>query len=211
MKKILIYDFETTGKAEFKLPAGHPSQPHVVQLGALMIDEEGNEIQYVNLIVKPESWVVPVAASNIHGITHEMALDRGIPKILMLGVLMNLIKISDLVVGHNIAFDDFVLQSEMMRNGKGIPPYDTFCTMTAMTKVCQLSGGRYGDYKWPKLSEAYEFAFGEELQGAHDAMVDVRATAKLYLWYKKYEATPGTPKLVSVLPTLSSNAPDASF
>lgn len=60
-------------------------------------------------------------------------------------------------------------------------PIDKFCTMKAMTPVCKLHGN-YGDFKWPKLQEAHKHAFGVEFDGAHDALADVRACARVYRW-----------------------------
>ena len=40
MKKILFYDTETTGLPLWSQPSEHPDQPRVVQLAALLCDEE---------------------------------------------------------------------------------------------------------------------------------------------------------------------------
>lgn len=53
--------------------------------------------------------------------------------------------------------------------------------MKAMTPICKLPG-TYDDFKWPRLSEAYRFAFNEDFSGAHDAMADVRACLRIYRW-----------------------------
>ena len=42
-----------------------------------------------------------------------------------------------------------------------------------------IASGRTG-YKNPKLTEAYESLVGGTVDGAHDAMVDVRATVKVF-------------------------------
>ena len=60
-----------------------------------------------------------------------------------------------------------------------------FCTMRAMTNVVKIPSPR--GYKWPKLSEAYRFLFNRDLEGAHDAMADVRACAEIYFeFHKRY-------------------------
>ena len=58
-----------------------------------------------------------------------------------------------------------------------------FCTMKSTTDICRIPSPR-GGYKWPKLGEAYKHFFGEELQGAHDAMNDVRAAMRIYFHLK---------------------------
>jgi DNA polymerase-3 subunit epsilon len=45
-----------------------------------------------------------------------------------------------------------------------------------------MAAAGMGGFKDPKLSEAYQFMFGEELVGAHDAFVDTEACARVYFW-----------------------------
>lgn len=185
---ILVFDTETTGKAEFRLPPEHPSQPRVVQLAALLIDEAGEEQAALNLIVR-QSEGIPKEAADIHGITTEIANQFGVPLLHALEPFGSLVKQAGLLVAHNIAFDHLVMTGEF---GRMCVPFEirpSFCTMTAMTDICKLPGN-YGKYKWPKLQEAHKHAFGAEFEGAHDAMADVRACARLYRWLKERDLVP---------------------
>src|SRR5512137_2482859 len=78
MGYILYFDTETTGKANFRAPADDPSQPRLVQLGALLTNDDGKEIAALNLIVKPNGWTVPAEAAAVHGITTERATNEGV-------------------------------------------------------------------------------------------------------------------------------------
>jgi len=40
--------------------------------------------------------------------------------------------------------------------------------------------GKFKDFKWPKLIESYQFLFNESFDGAHDALADVRACARVH-------------------------------
>lgn len=87
-------------------------------------------------------------------------------------------------------YDRQVLTGEYLR-AKLNHPFDArpvSCVMKPMVDICKLPkpGGHqswHTDlYKWPKLIEAYRHCFNEEMQGAHDALADVRATARIHFW-----------------------------
>ena len=191
---ILFFDTETTGFPNFNARARDPKQPHIVQLAAILTQDDGTELDSYNTLIKPEGWNIPDEVSKIHGITNEIALERGIPERESASKLLAMIRAASLVVAHNITLDKFLARIAMRRFNlitdaddlwwKQIP---TFCTMRAMTPVCQLPG-KYLDYKWPKLQEAYKHAFGNEFDGAHDALADVRACRDVYFWLKKRPA-----------------------
>ena len=62
-----------------------------------------------------------------------------------------------------------------------------FCTMRATTDVLKLpptekmKGEGFTKYKQPKLTEAFKHYFGFVFDGAHDALVDAKACADIYL------------------------------
>ena len=72
MSLTLYVDTETSGLVETKLPASHPAQPHLVQLGLVLMDE-ARELATVELVVLPEGYVIPDRAAQVHGITTETA------------------------------------------------------------------------------------------------------------------------------------------
>lgn len=189
---ILAFDTETTGKADFNSPASAKHQPHIVQLGAILFDDSWSVRAELNLIVKPDGWTIPEEASNIHGITTTIANSCGVDLSSALSCFRGLFKLANVYVAHNLEFDALIVASNFMRLtdcvGMGSDIRERgFCTMHAMTPICKLPG-RYGDYKWPSLQEAYQHAFGEMFDGAHDAMADVRACARLYRWIKERDA-----------------------
>lgn len=188
MSKYLFFDTETTGKADFRSEPDSDFQPRIVQLGALLCDENEQEIASLNLVVCP-IVDIPEEASAIHGITNEIARSRGVPIFHALMIFAALKRQANLMVAHNIDYDDFVVKGESFRHGSELVDVAGFCTMKSMTPVCKIPG-KYGDFKWPKLAEAYQHAFGKELVGAHDAMTDLRATKDLFFWLKKQEVKP---------------------
>lgn len=180
----LFFDTETTGKCNFKRGPSDPSQPRIVQLAALLCDDAGREDNFLNVIIKPEGWSIPQEAAGIHGITTERALADGITMADALERFAELIAETDIVIAHNVDFDALVVSSEFIRDGGRFSlPSKRFCTMKATTHICKLPG-MHG-YKWPKLSEAYRHFFGVDLEGAHDALSDVRACARIYFAIQK--------------------------
>lgn len=199
--RVLVFDTETTGKAKFYLPCNDPSQPRLVQLAAAVLDTEERRIKsQFSLIVQPEGFTIPEEASNIHGITTGIARAQGINIDHVLELLLLLGNTVDRLCAFNADYDKLVLSGEYARyNGVGtwedsvlgnIPLDDA---MTPCTGICKLPGN-YGDYKWPKLSEAYQHFFGKEIANAHDALGDVKATCRVYLKLLELNALPGLKK-----------------
>lgn len=182
---ILFFDTETTGKADFNALPSAPHQPRLVQFGALLTDDSGKELASVNLIIRPDGFEIPKQASDVHGITTETALGLGVDCSVARHVFRRFWNACEMIVAHNTQFDLLIMDGELFRTAGCAKPWGeprrTFGTMKAMTPVCKLPGN-YGDYKWPRLQEAHKHAFGTEFDGAHDAMADVRACARVYFW-----------------------------
>lgn len=188
----LVFDTETTGKAEFKLPATHASQPDLVQIGALLFDDEWKVRGEINLIVQPNGWIIPKEVSDIHGITQDIADKCGVQRHIAVKAFIALASQATTFVAHNIQFDELIMNVAVFREelvqefglASSRMKDSKFCTMHAMTSICKIPG-RYDDFKWPRLQEAFKHAFGKEFEGAHDAMADVRACADIYRWLMK--------------------------
>lgn len=178
--RVLLFDTETTGKADFKAPVSALHQPRLVQLAAMLVEGD-QELASLNVVIEPDGFLIPVEASNIHGITTARAEEIGVSIVMVLEIFNDLIAKADWIVGHNISFDIFIAQIEFYRRSYGNPFVEkpTFCTMKNATDICCIPSP-YGGWKWPKLSEAYQHFFGEKLENAHNAMVDLRATLRLY-------------------------------
>lgn len=192
---ILFFDTETTGMVDFRMPPDHESQPHLVQLGLLLTENDGTERACVSVIVNP-GVPIPVAASDIHGITDEIAKLCGIKPVGSVGIFFGLRAKVDVLVAHNVDFDLAVMQSAAIRVDQraladSLNIVKTVCTMKAATPVCKIPHANPRgpeDYKWPKLEECVRHFFGEELEGAHDAMVDVQACKRVFFKLKEIGA-----------------------
>lgn len=172
----LFVDSETTG-----LPH-NGVQPHLVQLGWALYNALGEPLREHCHIVRPQGWIIPAEAAAIHGISTAEALEKGEPRAEVLaGLAYDLSRPYIRLVAHNLSFDRGVIAAEFSREGI---PHNLFdlpscCTMRSTTSLCRLPG-YYGGYKWPKLKELHAFIFGREFSGAHNALEDVRATARCF-------------------------------
>lgn len=187
--KTIVLDTETTGLPNFRASSGDPDQPHICQIGAMLFDCGGRVKAELNLLVKPDGWVIPEEATAIHGISQEDAEQYGISLKGAMGLLWRLIAAADVMVAHNLSFDFFLLRIAAKRAALSEPKdwkIDKFCTMKAMVDVCKIPptekmlASGFTNYKSPNLQEAYKHFHGQEFEGAHDAMADVRACRDVY-------------------------------
>lgn len=185
----LFFDTETTGFLNKTLPLGSPLQSRCCQLAALVTDDKGVELGRMNRIIKPNGWLIPANVSLIHGITNEMAFEKGVPMKQALAEFELLLKITQLLIGHNFPFDDGIMRNEFATedHATNFINLPFVCTMQEMTPICQLPKSRGTGFKWPKLSEAYFHCFKKEIIGAHDAMIDLTATKEVFFWIKERE------------------------
>ena len=180
----LYYDTETTGVWHKDLSLDHDAQPNLVQLGAVVSDEDGRELGSVCCVIRPEGWIIPHEAAVIHGITDHRARAQGVPLISALALFSALCANSDRVVGHNLAFDLTMMERAywQVKRPHRLPKARA-CTML-MAKDTLKIPSRYPNsrdpYKWPNLSEMHEHFFGEKFEGAHTALADCMAAMRCY-------------------------------
>lgn len=177
--RFLFFDTETMGLPKnYKAPyTDTENWPQVVQLSWLVSESEEvlKESDNIIKVDKP----IPEASSRIHGITTEVSLSQGRELATVLSEFLEDVAGSDCLVGHNLSFDLAVLQAEMLRCDMN-PELNKkmFCTMKSAVEYCQLPGP-YG-FKWPRLEELYHICFQEKLQNAHNALIDVQATHRIF-------------------------------
>lgn len=181
-----FFDTETTGLPKnWKAPVSDVNNwPRMIQVGYILYDLAGQPLTTKEYIIRPDGFIIPEDASNIHGITTEKAMDEGLP---IYGVLEELhaeIAKSSMLVAHNISYDENILGAEFLRENFSniIPAKKRFCTMKSSKDYCALPG-RYG-YKWPNLQELHTKLFNERFEGAHNALADIKATADCF-WRMK--------------------------
>ncbi|ASC68624.1 DNA polymerase III subunit epsilon [Achromobacter denitrificans] len=192
MNKKLFYDTETTGLPRFKDPSDHPGQPHIVQLAAALVDMDSREvIASMDVIVRPDGWIIPDEVAAVHGITTEHAAAVGVPESLALSMFLELWG-GRTRIGHNEQFDARIIRIAQHRAGELEGDLERWkssaaeCTARLATPIVKcpptakmLAAGRT-HYKTANLSEAVLHFTGKPLEDAHSAMADVRGCMDVY-------------------------------
>lgn len=191
---IMLFDVETDGIPKWDKPSEDPSQPHLVQYTAVLTNADTQqEIEYVDMLIRPDGWVIPPVLSAIHGITQERALADGEPEAHAVRLFVAMTKKADIVSAFNVDFDLRMLRIAMLRAGMDKVRCDQHaqsihkhCCMRQATPLARIpptdkmmATGRK-TWKSPKLAEAVKAILGEEMTDAHDARADVLYTQRLY-------------------------------
>ena len=107
-------------------------------------------------------------------------------------MFLDMVKHAEIIVANNASFDITVMRRAAYVYADWIgedyeDPFEgktVICTMLAslhIVKAPHKNGGKMrGQWKWPRLEECVKFFYNEELEGAHDALVDVRACSRVY-------------------------------
>ena len=184
----LFFDTETTGlPKKYNAPVEDlDNWPRIVQIAWMTYDSSGNCLSEEDYIIKPNGFVIPESASNVHGITTEKALAEGSDLETVLCKFSNDVKKVEIIVAHNMGFDEKIVGAELFRTEIDHDLFETqrICTMLSSTNFCKIPG-RYGRYKWPNLTELHHFLFDQDFEGAHNALADVKACAKCFFELKK--------------------------
>jgi DNA polymerase III epsilon subunit-like protein len=182
----LIIDCETTGlPRNWIAPISDLSNwPRIVQVAWSRYDKMARYIESTSRLVRPEGFTIPSEAQRVHGITTTRARAEGKMLMTVLKELSAAAEKSEIIVAHNMRFDESVISAEYLRLGLDPPFGDKkrICTMVETTEFCRLRGS-YG-YKWPTLSELHWKLFNSEYEEAHDAEADVAACAKCFFELK---------------------------
>jgi DNA polymerase III epsilon subunit-like protein len=182
----LFFDTETTGlPKQWHAPQSDlDNWPRLVQLAWILADSEGQELARHESIIRPEGFIIPRQASDVHGVSTERALAEGIDLESALDQFVWALKESGILVAHNIKFDEKIMGAELIRKGfnQQLMNKDKLCTMAAATDYCQIPGA-YG-FKWPRLSELHQKLFGQDFENAHNALADVEAMQRCFFEMK---------------------------
>lgn len=197
---ILAYDTETTGLLRGS-DYTDPKAPFLASIAMILYDSiESKIVASLNMPIQPEGWTMPEEAASINGLTDLYLSTVGAPANVVLPSAIALASRADLLVAHNIDFDTKVIAVALWRHliNENVKEEDThtiikewlnkpvYCTMQSSKQIVNARNAK-GNIKYPKLTEAYKFFFGRELDRAHSANADAVAVLEIYLALQKDE------------------------
>lgn len=181
---VLFFDVETTGLPGkgLKWESDFNQYPEIVSIAWIY---GGVEKSY---IIKPNGWTISEETTKIHGITNEMANEKGVEFEKVIDEFLLDAEKAPLVCAHNIYFDTSMIKSNVLRF-IGKQYYDEMCDrqldkgkrIDTMYKTIKFVGALRANGtpgKFPSLIELYNKLFPGETFEAHDALEDVRALSK---------------------------------
>ena len=185
-----IFDTETTGLPIFNKNGFYrfPNYKHlnkyntsrVVSISWIVANENLEVVKQVYHIIRPLDFTIDNSskAVEIHGITAEIANEKGVPWHTMYNEFIDDISKCHTVVAHNIQFDVSVMLSELYRYNceQGIVIF------IGKSRLCTMKMGKIAmkQTKAPKLSALYEHMFNEPMVNAHDASYDTLCCYKCF-------------------------------
>lgn len=176
---LCVFDLETTGLQVTK--------DRIVQIAALKIHPDGKE-EELNLVVNPE-MEIPQEVIDIHGITNEMAIKAPTFRALA-EQIKSFFGDSDLAGYNSNKFDIPVLAEEFLRVG-----IEFDLTQRAFIDVQNI----FHKMEQRTLVAAYKFYCQKNLENAHDAMHDTKATWEvLEKQIEKYKLKPDVVSLAEL-------------
>ena len=192
----LFFDTETTGLPDFKHPGDLKSQPHIVQLAALLTDNDGRERGSFKALIKPDGWAISKEAAAVHGISTDDCHAFGVPIRHAIALFSKFLDRAEMVVAHNVRFDTLLVHIEGQRLARDrlVFEREQFCTMDTAAPIVNLPptdrmlAAGINRPKSPRLEECVRFFFEEELEDAHDAMADVRACARVFFELRRRQS-----------------------
>jgi len=186
MKKYLVFDTETTGLPPYRKVENskeiasplkylkHWDECRIVEIAWLLYDEEGTCLKKEEHIIQPKNYIIPDEASRIHGITQEIAIEKGIEIEFVLSMFASDLAEANYLVAHNMDFDYNVLLAEWLRYTPS-----TAEPFILIPKICTMKDFLKPNERWPRLADLYYKCTGKPFFQQHRALGDAMACASI--------------------------------
>ena len=123
---IFVFDTETTGlpaRNRYNTTKYYPPEEvnrydssRIVSIAWMIFNKTG-EVKYSRYaVIKPDDFVSSEKALQVHGVTHQYAMENGTPMKNILNEIHHTLQICDTLVAYNANFDYHILLSECYRH-----------------------------------------------------------------------------------------------
>jgi DNA polymerase III epsilon subunit-like protein len=190
---VLVFDTETTNlipkKGVRDLDELKTKYPYIVQFSFFLYNIDTHSVieMFDEIIKIPENVEISPKSEEIHGISKEMCMTKGVSIVSALKKFSSFVDRSSIIVAHNLEFDENMVQVESLRNNiyslhQRKPSTLYYCTMLNSIDVCNIEKvNRYGPYKkFPRLEELYYYYFKKKPKSLHDSKIDVYACVRCF-------------------------------
>lgn len=164
-KYIVAFDVETTGLST--------QNDYIIQLAMVKFDRTTKEIiDTRNWYIEPaHTYEIAQGAFEAHGITKEFLKENGVSMKKICPEILDFVKDCDYLTYNGNSFDVKFLYKDMALFGYEFPMEG---------KVFFDAFTLYKVYHPNTLSAIYKNMTGKDLEGAHDALADVKATIEVF-------------------------------
>lgn len=168
----LFFDTETTGLVGKEL-LPLEKQPYLTEFAGVLFaraDGQWQEVKSLEFLIKPP---VPITdeIERITGITNSM-LEMVPPFAYRVQDIKDFFNSATHICGHNLTFDMDMIDLEFRRIGA------TWRPQHRQKHICTVERTEYIKGHRMSLGDLHEHCFGSRFDGAHRAMIDVRATIR---------------------------------
>lgn len=168
--KYFLFDTETTDLIH-NTQLDIERQPMIIEFYGMLIDEHGTLYRELDFLCNPG---IPIKDEvvKITGIDQDMVKNEK-PFSHYANDVISIIESSDAIIAHNLAYDFFIVYTELKRLGLSAQwPQRKICTVE---QTEWISGYRLS------LSNLYEKLFDKKFLNAHRAKNDVEALKEIFL------------------------------
>lgn len=188
MSKILVIDTETNGLPVTKgfnnyydpIDLKYYEKSRIIEIGYIIYTNDGIELDRREFLIKPDNF--NIENSHIHGITFNMANEKGISILDALDILeVDLMEINT-IVAHNISFDLNIIMAECIRYNK----LSLFEKLLLINKECTMTLGKkfLKSSKFPTLKILHQSITNKNEEQLHRALDDSRICGECYFGMK---------------------------
>ena len=164
-KYITSFDVETTGLS--------PQEDYIIQLAMVKFDAKTFQIIDTRMwYIEPiHAYAITPGAFEAHGLTKEFLKEHGVCIKDIAPEIIEFVKDSDYLTYNGNSFDVKFICKDLELVGFQFPLED---------KVFYDAFSIYKTYHPSTLSAVYKNLTGKDLEGAHDALADVKATIEVF-------------------------------